>query len=94
MHQDPAVFSEPEAFRPERWTADFEAQMHRYSYFPFGGGPRMCIGAAFADLEAKIVLATFLRRFKPHVLSAATLEVVPSLTQRPRHGLPVQLQPW
>jgi cytochrome P450 len=94
MHRDPRYFPEPDAFRPERWTKEFEAQLPRCAYFPFGGGPRMCIGAAFADLEAKLVLATFMRRFKPRVLSDAPLDLVASFTQRPRYGLPVRLEAW
>jgi cytochrome P450 len=58
MHRDPKVFPEPDRFLPSRWTKEFESSLHRYAYFPFGGGPRMCIGAAFADLETKLVLAT------------------------------------
>ena len=51
----------------------------------------MCFGAAFADLEAKIALGTLIRRFKSEVISAEPVDVVASLTQRPRHGVPVRL---
>jgi cytochrome P450 len=94
LHRDPRYFSEPEAFLPQRWTKEFEAQLPRCAYFPFGGGPRMCVGAAFAELEAKLVLGTLIRHFKPSVLSDAPVDVVASLTQRPRHGLPVRLETW
>ena len=94
MHRDPAVFAEPEQFLPERWTKDFEASLHRYAYFPFGGGPRLCIGAAFADIESKIVLAAFIAKFRPEMLPQRPLEVVSSLTQRPRYGLRVRLDRW
>lgn len=94
MHRDPAVFIDPDAFHPERWTKDFEASLHRYAYFPFGGGPRLCIGAAFADIESKIVLASFIAKFRPHMTPQRPLEVVSSLTQRPRYGLRVKLERW
>lgn len=94
MHNDPAVFADPGAFKPERWTPELQASLHRYSYFPFGGGPRMCIGAAFADMEAKLVLASFIATYQPTLVDDAPMEVVPSLTQRPRHGLPVRLLRW
>ncbi len=89
MHRDPAVFADPLVFAPKRWLAD--QKLHRYAYFPFGGGPRMCIGAAFADMELKIVLGLLLARFKPEVLSDAPLDLVPSITQRPRHGVPARV---
>jgi cytochrome P450 len=94
MHNDPTVFRDPDKFKPERWTTDFQASLHRYSYFPFGGGPRMCIGAAFADLETKVVLGSLIAHYKPTLASDAPMPVVPSLTQRPRYGLPVRLVRW
>jgi cytochrome P450 len=94
LHRDPRYFAEPETFLPQRWTKEFEAQLPRCAYFPFGGGPRMCVGAAFAELEAKLVLGTLIRRFKPSLLSDAPLELVSSFTQRPRYGLPVRLETW
>lgn len=94
MHRDPRHFPEPDRFLPSRWTKEFEQNLHRYAYFPFGGGPRMCIGAAFADIEAKTVLAALIRRFEPRVTSSEEVDVVSSLTQRPRHGLMATMQPW
>jgi len=86
VHRDPQWWPEPDAFRPERWLAPPERP--RYAYFPFGGGPRQCIGNEFADLEGILVLATVLRR---HHLSPAAggppAIPEPLVTLRPRAGL-------
>jgi cytochrome P450 len=94
LHRDARYFDAPEAFLPQRWTKEFEAQLPRCAYFPFGGGPRMCVGAAFAELEARLVLAALIRLFQPQLVSDAPLDLVASFTQRPRHGLPVRLDGW
>jgi cytochrome P450 len=66
-HRDPRFWREPERFLPERWAGDEAKQRHKYSFIPFGGGPRICIGNGFALLEAQVVLATLLPawRFEP-----------------------------
>jgi cytochrome P450 len=58
VQRDARFFDDPDAFRPERWTDDFEASLPDYAYFPFGGGPRHCIGMRFAMMELKTVLPT------------------------------------
>jgi cytochrome P450 len=63
-HRDARFFEEPLRFKPERWTAEFEAQLPKYAYFPFGAGPRACIGASFAMMEMVLVLATIGQRFR------------------------------
>jgi cytochrome P450 len=63
-HRDPRYFDHPDQFRPERWTAEFKKSLPKYSYFPFGGGPRICIAANFASLESALLLATIARRFR------------------------------
>lgn len=94
MHRDPQYFPYPDAFMPARWTKELAARLPHCAYMPFGAGPRMCLGAVFAELEAKLVLATFIRRFKPSLLSDATLDLIASFTQHPRHGMPVRLETW
>ena len=58
MHRDERFFPEPERFDPERWTAESQAQRPKFSYFPFGGGARVCIGEQFAWMEGILLLAT------------------------------------
>ncbi|HEY4184212.1 MAG TPA: cytochrome P450 [Polyangia bacterium] len=67
VHRSPRFFAEPEAFRPERWTAEFIERLPKFAYFPFGGGPRTCIGNSFAELEGREVLGSICRRFELRV---------------------------
>jgi cytochrome P450 len=91
-HRDPRYFAEPERFLPERWLDGLERRLPAFAYFPFGGGPRRCIGQTLALLEAGVVLATILRRW---IVSPAELSpVVPYPYQtsvRPRDGLRLTL---
>jgi cytochrome P450 len=57
MHHDPRYYEEPEQFNPDRWTAEFKTQLPRFSYFPFGGGIRGCIGEPFAWMEGILIIA-------------------------------------
>ena len=58
IHRDARWFDDPEAFRPERWEGGLLQRLHRYAYFPFGGGPRICIGNNFALMESALILAS------------------------------------
>jgi cytochrome P450 len=89
MHRDPRYFDEPERFHPDRWTPEFSKRLPKFAYFPFGGGPRVCIGAAFAMMEATLLLATIAQRFRVSLLSAERVEPWPSVTLRPRNGVHV-----
>ncbi|MEZ4453054.1 MAG: cytochrome P450 [Nannocystaceae bacterium] len=90
IQRDPRFFAAPEVFRPERWTPDFERALPRFAYFPFGGGSRVCIGQAFALLEARLCLAALIQRWRLAAVDPAPIEVVPSITVRPRS--PVQMR--
>jgi len=92
VHRDPRWYDAPEEFRPERWEDDLLNRLPRFAYFPFGGGPRQCIGNAFALMEAALILATIARRFR--LLLVANHPVVPlaSITLRPRYGVRVTLE--
>ncbi|MBK8211995.1 MAG: cytochrome P450 [Rhodospirillales bacterium] len=84
VHRDPRFWRDPNSFKPERWEAGTDPARPRYAYFPFGGGPRICIGRSFAMIEAVLVLATLFRRFRL-VASwpAPPVEPCPSITLRP-----------
>lgn len=84
VHRDPRWFSDPDRFIPERWTEPFEAALPRFAYFPFGGGPRICVGASFAAMEARLVLATIARRWRYDLLDHRPLELMMSVTIRPK----------
>ncbi len=94
MHRDTRYFPEPERFDPERWRAGDPraASLPRFAYFPFGGGPRVCIGAAFGMMEAVLLLATIAQKFKIEVAPGEKVSMQPSVTLRPRNGIPVKLK--
>jgi len=81
LHRDPDLYDDPLAFRPDRWTEEMEASLPPYAYFPFGGGPRRCIGDRFAMLEARLVLATIAQEWRFEPLD--DLSFSPSITLRP-----------
>jgi cytochrome P450 len=91
IQRDPRWFEAPDAFRPERWEGDLAKRLPRFAYFPFGGGPRQCIGQAFAQMEAVLLLATLARAFDVEVLPEPPAIAQPSVTLRPKHGLRVRL---
>ncbi|MBE3558192.1 MAG: cytochrome P450 [Ktedonobacteraceae bacterium] len=92
-HRHPAFWHEPERFDPERFAAGQVANRPRYAYFPFGGGPRQCIGNNFALIEAQIILTTVLQRYSLHLAPHAVVQPEPLITLRPRYGLPMTLHP-
>jgi cytochrome P450 len=92
VHRQHRFWAEPERFLPERFLRENRERIERHSYLPFGLGPRMCIGAAFGNREAAIMLAVILRRFRPHY--AGDREPVPLLkvVLRADNGIPVALE--
>jgi len=92
IHRDSRLFDEPEVFRPERWGEKRIENLPKYAYFPFGGGPRLCIGNHFAMLEAVLVLATIGQRFRFTMESAPEVVPQPMITLRPNPGIPVVLR--
>jgi cytochrome P450 len=87
MHRDPRWFDAPEEFRPERWEDGLAKRLPRFAYFPFGGGPRQCIGNTFALMEATLVLATIAQRYRFRLVEGHAVVPLPSITLRPRHGI-------
>ncbi len=94
MHRDARYFPEPEKFVPDRWGAGNArtAALPRFAYFPFGGGPRVCIGAGFAMMEAVLLLATIAQKFQIQISPEEKVSMQPSVTLRPRNGIPVTLK--
>jgi cytochrome P450 len=91
VHRDGRWFAEPEQFKPERWTPDFIRALPRGAYFPFGDGPRICIGNTFAMMEAVLILATLVRRWRLELAPGYRLTLAPSITLRPAKGMPMIL---
>ena len=91
MHRDPRYFDNPDAFIPERWADGLDKRIPRYAYFPFGGGPRVCIGNQFALMEAKLVLATIAARYQLALASSEPVELDPLITLRPKAGIDMRL---
>ncbi len=87
VHRDRRWFEEPEAFRPERWEGDLAQRLPRFAYFPFGGGPRQCIGNSFAQMEAVLLLATIAQRFRLSLISGQRITPTPYVTLRPEPGI-------
>jgi len=94
MHRDARYFPEPERFDPDRWRGNDprSASLPRFAYFPFGGGPRVCIGAGFGMMEAVLLLATIAQQFRIQIAPGQTVKMQPTVTLRPRSGIPVTLK--
>jgi cytochrome P450 len=92
VHRDPRWFDAPLEFRPERWENGLAKRLPRFAYFPFGGGPRQCIGNTFALMEASVVLATIGQKFRLRLVPGHQVTPLASITLRPRDGIQVKLE--
>lgn len=92
MHHDPRFWPDPFRFDPDRWTAEAQAERPRFAYFPFGGGPRVCIGEPFAWMEGILLLATLGQRWWMRLAPGQKVELNPGITLRPRHGMTMRLE--
>jgi len=90
-HRDARYFEETDAFKPERWTDGDPSP--KYAYFPFGGGPRQCIGNYFAMMEVVLLLATIGQKFRFKLDPDHKVELLPVLSLRPRNGIKVIIEP-
>jgi cytochrome P450 len=90
-HRDPRYFPDPERFDPERWTPEAQASRPKFSYFPFGGGARVCIGEQFAWMEGILLIATIAQQWKMRLAPGHPVEVQPLITLRPKHGMKMTL---
>lgn len=91
VHRDPRFWQQPEEFYPDRWTPEMEKHLPKYAYFPFGGGPRMCIGYSFAMMEAVLILTRVVQQFKLALAPGQQIVPFPSLTLRPKYGVKMNL---
>lgn len=91
MHRNPLYFPDPDAFFPDRWTDEFKKNLPRFSYFPFGGGIRSCVGEPFAWMETILIIAIINRLWKMNSLSSNKVILKPLATLRPKYGMRLKI---
>jgi cytochrome P450 len=91
MHHNPKYYDQPEQFNPDRWTEEFKTHLPRFSYFPFGGGIRGCIGEPFAWIEGILVIAIIAQKWTMRLLPSQRIKLDPAITLRPRYGMKMKL---
>ena len=89
LHRNLRLWDNPTAFDPDRFAADKVKTRSRYAYLPFGGGPRVCIGASFATIEAAVILAVLVRAFRFQAIAGHKPKPVARVTLRPAGGMPL-----
>ena len=92
MHRDTRFYTEPERFDPERWTPQAREARPQYAYFPFGGGPRRCIGEGFAWMEGILLIATLAQKWRLHLVPGHPVEPQPLVTLRTKYGMKMSLE--
>ena len=92
MHRHPKFWPDPDRFDPERFTPEAINGRSRYAYIPFGGGPRLCIGNSFAEMETMVILGTLFQQFDPEPITPNKLKTRALVTIRPKHGLPMRMR--
>ncbi len=91
MHHLPQYFDDPEAFKPERFTPQFEKSLPKFAYMPFGGGVRICIGNAFAMMEAQLILATIAQKYQLALAQTDPVRYNAQITLTPENGIQMQM---
>jgi len=92
VHRSERHWDDPETFDPDRWTPERSRGRHRFSYFPFGGGPRHCIGKHLAMLEAQLILAAVASRYRLDYLGQSPPVLLPTLTAHPKDGMRMRVE--
>jgi cytochrome P450 len=92
-HRHPAFWENPEGFDPDRFLPERSKGQHRFAYVPFGAGARMCIGSNFALMEAQLVLASVVQRYRLDLLPGHPVELDALITLRSRHGMRMKAVP-
>jgi cytochrome P450 len=87
VHRDARHYPDPERFDPDRWTPEFKARLPRFAYFPFGGGPRQCIGESFAWMELTLLVATVAQHWRFDLVPGHPVVPHAAITLRPKHGM-------
>jgi cytochrome P450 len=93
MGRTPEYFPDPLCFDPDRFTPEAKAARAKYTYFPFGGGSRQCIGESFAWMEGTLALATLAQRWSPRFVPTYPIVLQPKITLRPKNPVLMQLIP-
>jgi len=91
-HRDGRWFPDPARFDPDRWTPERQAERPKFSYFPFGGGPRICIGEQFAWMEGVLLLATIAQRWRLRLVPGHPIALQPIITLRPKYGMRMRVE--
>jgi cytochrome P450 len=91
-HHNPRFWEAPEEFRPERWMAGAAKKQVKYSYLPFGGGKRACIGGAMSQVENALALSLLLRRFRPEYVGTDPAGINATVTLTPKGGLKFKIR--
>lgn len=92
VHYDKRFYDKPEIFNPDRWNNLSGKEIHRFAFFPFGGGPRRCIGEPFAMMEAVLLIATIASKWRMRLAPNFKVEPQPLITLRPKNGLKMVLE--
>jgi len=92
MHHDERFFPNPQKFEPDRFLAEHEEGRPKFSYFPFGGGNRVCIGEQFAWMEGILLLATLGQKWRMRLSPGHPVAMQPLITLRPRNGMKMALE--
>ena len=92
-HHNPELWDAPHEFRPERFSPEARKSRPAYAYFPFGGGPRLCIGNSFAMMEMQLVISKMASRYDLELLPGQEITPHPLVTLRPRNGIKMRLRP-
>ncbi len=92
MHRNARFWPDPERFNPDRWTAEARDSRPKLAYFPFGAGPRICIGERFAWMEGMLVLATYAQNWRLRLEPGHKVQTLPQLTLRTRYGMRMRIE--
>jgi len=91
VHHDPRFFENPEKFDTDRWTKEMRTKFPRFAYFPFGGGPRSCVGEPFAWMEGVLIISRMAQGWNLSLAQKNKVEMLPRITLRPKNGIKMKV---